>query len=445
MGGADIVVIGAGVAGLAAAAELVRSGASVLVLEARARIGGRVWSEVDPFDGSVWEWGAEFVHGRAQVLEPAFRSGALEVAPVSDRFYLHSGRALRPLEREWERVVAALGNPGGRDRSVASLLREPRVRAALSADERALAAAYVEGYHAAPLWDAGAHSIARAEQDGNDTQRRIAGGYVQLVRHLAEQCGLARIRCNWVVEEIELRRSDVAIRARSVRGARLSELAAGKVIVALPFGVLRRGSVRFTPPLTGKAPSFRLIREAPVVKVGLRFRRRFWEDDPRLASDGFILSRETAFPTVWTTGASWLVAWAGGPRASRMAWASERTVLRLALESVGAVFGVSALELERQLVEWRWHDWQRDPLTRGAYTYVRPGGLPAVELLARPVLERLYFAGEATHATGESGTVHGAVETGLRAAREALGAAAWQGNTAGAEELGAGPHSPPSG
>jgi len=73
-----------------------------------------------------------------------------------------------------------------------------------------------------------------------------------------------------------------------------------------------------------------------------------------------------------------------------------------------------------QVESWRVQDWQREPFTRGGYCVIPAGAVDAMEVLARPVQDTLFFAGEATHLEGQEGTVHGALATGLRAAREVL-------------------------
>jgi monoamine oxidase len=116
-----------------------------------------------------------------------------------------------------------------------------------------------------------------------------------------------------------------------------------------------------------------------------------------------------------------IAAWAGGPKAIALRGKSHDQLIALALDGLGAVFGEPALvraELEGAAV----HDWDHDPFSRGAYSYVRVDGGNARAALATPVDETLFFAGEATSNDGQGGTVNGALETGERAAREAAAA-----------------------
>src|SRR4029450_554703 len=93
-------------------------------------------------------------------------------------------------------------------------------------------------------------------------------------------------------------------------------------------------------------------------------------------------------------------------------------ILDMAIKSLGPMFGVSAEEARRFVASAQFHDWRKDPFARGAYTYVPVGALEAQKAIARPVKRTLFFAGEATAKEGFQGTVHGAIESGIRATPE---------------------------
>jgi monoamine oxidase len=97
---------------------------------------------------------------------------------------------------------------------------------------------------------------------------------------------------------------------------------------------------------------------------------------------------------------------------------SRAEVLRCALDSLGRITGMAA---EAELEGFYFHDWQADAFALGAYSWVPAGGLEARRQLAVPVMDTLYFAGEATDQTGHSATVHGAIASGERVGREILG------------------------
>src|SRR6185436_6667951 len=113
-----------------------------------------------------------------------------------------------------------------------------------------------------------------------------------------------------------------------------------------------------------------------------------------------------------------LVAWRGGPGAIRLAGLALEEIQETAIASLARQTGASRLRL-RGMVEAVWmHDWEHDPYSRGAYSYQMVGGVEAPAALARPLRGTLFFAGEAAEAEGRTGTVHGAIASGRRAARD---------------------------
>jgi monoamine oxidase len=166
--------------------------------------------------------------------------------------------------------------------------------------------------------------------------------------------------------------------------------------------------------LKEKQPALKKLASGPVVKIALRFRAAFWEEQhPEVA---FFHSPAAAFPTFWTplpTRAPFLIGWAGGPKAVRLAGLKRDALVQRGLHSLESIFG-----RQGELVAIHAHDWQADPYARGAYSYVMVSGEGAREALQAPLDDTLYFAGEATDTQGEAGTVAGALQSGLLAARQ---------------------------
>ena len=204
---------------------------------------------------------------------------------------------------------------------------------------------------------------------------------------------------------------------------------AARVIITLPLGVLQLapeapGAVRFAPALEQKTRALSSLLSGPVARLALRFRTAFWEevDGERYREAGFLQLADAAFPSFWTllpARAPLLIAWAGGPRALRMASMDTSGKIRQAVLSLQGLFG-DRVDIETQLEAAWLHDWQRDPYARGAYSSVKVGGCDARKALSMPIENTLYFAGEATDCEGEAATVAGALQSGLRAAREVL-------------------------
>ena len=159
------------------------------------------------------------------------------------------------------------------------------------------------------------------------------------------------------------------------------------------------------------------------MRVIFRFKEAFWESKPHLQDAGFLLSKEELFPTWWTAlpvRAPILTGWSAGSRADALVSQSEEEIGRRALADLAQVTGTDAKLIDNLLEAMYFHNWQQDPFARGAYSYVPAGKLAARSLLAQPVAETIYFAGEATELTGHSATVHGAIATGQRVALEIL-------------------------
>ncbi|HET7785943.1 MAG TPA: NAD(P)/FAD-dependent oxidoreductase [Myxococcales bacterium] len=393
----DVVVIGAGVAGLAAARELRLRGLSVAVLEARDRIGGRVHTLRPEGWPLPVEAGAEFVHGRPPSLLPLAKEAR----------ELRGGHFLTGLLRRdelWRSTMEKLGSlPASREKSVQAALRSLRFRLRTSAEERKLAAEFLEGFNAARLDKASAKAIAQqaeaAERIGGDRIARLPRGYDVVPRRLARGTPVllgAQVR--------EVRWTSAGVTAVG-RGAVWQ---ARRAVVTLPLGVLQARAVRFEPPLPPwKERAIDALAMGPVVKVVLLFDRPRWPEDLV-----FLHARGEAVPTFWRplpSRAPALVGWAASRDAQAL---GRRDKVAAAVRSLSAALG-ERVRPRRALV----FDWQEDALARGAYSWVPVGAMKAQRDLARRV-GPLHFAGEATHFEGACGTVHGAIETGLRAAGE---------------------------
>jgi monoamine oxidase len=115
-----------------------------------------------------------------------------------------------------------------------------------------------------------------------------------------------------------------------------------------------------------------------------------------------------------------IIGWAGGPSAEGLIHHEPHEILTAAVSSLAMTFGMPEGEIDHQLESWRFHNWSTDPYSRCAYSYPGVGGTEAARALAEPVDGTLFFAGEATDFRGHHGTVHGAIKSGYRAAKEVL-------------------------
>jgi monoamine oxidase len=436
----DVLIVGAGVAGLSAARDLCQAGLTVRVLEARDRFGGRIWTLHDPALPLPLELGAEFIHGRPPDLWNIVRAAGLPVYEAAGDDWSASGGRLHEPDDEWAGVgelFERMGTAGERDQAFAEFI------APYLADERwravaQLVTSYVEGFDAALADRIGVQSLIREQAAGDAIEGarsfRLASGYDAVPRFLRSGVVSERsdLRLGAIVDTVAWHPGEATVSARSRLGTALGPFKARRVVTTLPLGVLQSpegtpGHVRFEPALPEKQRAAGQLEMGQVIKVMLRFRKRFWEDRMPPGGDlsrlGFLFTRGADLPTWWTPFpliAPILTGWAGGPAAARLALQGDSFVVDRALETLASALGVARGKVEALLDGWHLHDWQADRFARGAYSYIPAGSVAAPDELARPVAGTLFFAGEATDNTGRTGTVDGAIASGRRAARELL-------------------------
>jgi monoamine oxidase len=441
MGRPDVVVIGAGAAGLSAARSLREAGVRVTVLEARDRVGGRILTIHDPVTRLPIELGAEFVHGRADDLRPWLRDAIVRTVDITGTRWRATRGRLRRVHDFWgqlDRVMRRLPSLRERDRSFAAFLAT-RPGGRTLALERKLAEQFVQGFHAADPHRIGVHALASGGSPGDDVRERrlerIVEGYDRVLRPAIETLA-GRIRLSSIVTAIEWRRGRVRIRYASSTLRARPPLTARAVVVTVPLGVLQAippsaGAIRFEPPISAKHAAMARLAMGDVVRVVFRFRRRWWADGPRVHPPGvheldllgFLHTRDEAFSTWWSAypdTAPVLVAWCGGPAARQLSGLATRDVTNRALSGLASAIGLPFHRVHREVAQVWTHDWMNDPFARGVYSYRLVGGADAPRHLARPIDGTLFFAGEATDTSGSTGTVHGAIASGTRAATQVL-------------------------
>jgi monoamine oxidase len=402
----NTLIIGAGVAGLSAAQALRAAGHAALVIEARDRVGGRIWT--DRSQGPV-EYGAEFIHGEHVVTWELVRTHHLATSPWQDggRLFAIGGRVLPPSDQMYERVYAlweAVHTYNGPEESAALVLDSlaPRDDPARYFVQRWLAG--IEAGDAARL---SAQALSREWElnDYGDTNFHLDGGYDQISTILAE--GLA-IRLQCPVEQVAWNEAGVTLTLASGE-----QLQAKNLLITVPIGVLQAGTLRFDPPLPAdKRAAISAIDMGHVTKLAIWFAHAFWEPFVVLSTDGPVAS----WWPVESASVPMLMGYTGGPAALVLARMGEQQALHAALESLCTIFGPQARQHYRGA---RLVDWSLDPWSRGAYTYSPVGMGDAREVLGA-ALPPLFFAGEATCLRGDLATVHGAIASGRRAAAELL-------------------------
>ena len=422
-----VIVVGAGVAGLAAAQRLRSAGHDVLVLEARDRLGGRVFTSTH-WRGPGMDLGASWIHGAGPanpIAQLARQIGARLVSTNAERAEAYDGDGgelsdadSRRLEAIRSQVAAALGERDrtGPDRSLKSL-----VYGELDYDERSakdqrmidvvLNSSYEHEYGGATDRLSARWFDSGSAYEGEELL--FLDGYQVLVNHLA--AGL----------DIKLKHEVSAISYQGAAGVTVQTnqgvFTAAHVVVTLPLGVLKSGRVSFTPALpTGKRAAIEGLGIGVLNKCCLLFPHTFWNSRldwlnhlPRQGQAGqwtewVSFARPTQRPVLMGFNAAEF-----GRKIE--AW-DDSTVVQSAMGALRAMFGQDIPTPVDALVT----RWDADPFARGAYSCHVLGSSPAQrDDLAKSVNGRLFFAGEATERRHYQ-TVHGAYQSGLRAAHEVL-------------------------
>jgi monoamine oxidase len=427
----DVIVIGAGAAGLAAARDLSGAGKKVCVLEGRERIGGRIWTIHAADLPLPIELGAEFIHGEAEDTFSIVESAALLAYQLPDTHWWSSRGRWRLENDFWEKMNAIRRRipAGAHDVAFAEFLKRQR---RIAPHLKQMALQYVEGYHASHADRISAASLRTSDEEQEEQkQHRIANGYDTLVEWLRSSLDPQRSSLRLGSEVTEVAWGRGAVEVKTGRGEKFRAKAA---VITIPIGVWKTpGGIRFDPLLREKQKVIEKLEVGHVVKMVFRFRERFW-DAPDFVKrraktknwlEGmplhFVRGDDRFVPTWWTTApvrSPLLTAWAGGHAADALLADSSRIVDR-ALDSLAKTFAVKRRDIEPLLDATHMHDWQADRFSRGAYSYAGVGGQNAHESLAKPIRGTLFFAGEATSGD-ETGTVSGAVATGKRAAKQVL-------------------------
>lgn len=415
-----ILIIGAGLAGLAAARELQSQGQDVIVLEGRDRIGGRI-STSTKWPGVPLDLGASWIHGvRGNPLSKVAREVEAKLVPTShERNELFdtdgdsvSEKVQERLEELRQMLKRALNKAqNGDDLSIRELADQVLQQA--GGDQRTaqllnfLLSSELEHEYSGGARELSAHwHDADDEFEGADVV--FADGYQVITQHLASG---VKIELGQIVQEIDWR--DSVARVKTDKG----EFTADRVLVTLPLGVLKSGHVTFTPALPAKKQqAIERLGMGVLNKCYLQFRDVFWDEEADWLE---YIPQQHGEWTEWVSfarslGQPVLLGFNAADRGRKIESWSDHEIIASAMKTLRTIYGPGIPDpIDAQITRWA-----SDPFAAGSYSFNPVGCTPGMrEQLRFPLKDRLFFAGEATNAD-YFGTAHGAYLSGVRAAEE---------------------------
>ena len=427
-GSTDCIIIGAGIAGLVAGDYLRKKGWGVTILEARERVGGRVWSRTDWKGKSPMDMGASWIHGVSgnPMTEQAQREGIRTVPFDYEKkaVYHTGGSRIAPEEeqridkrfRKTLRVADAAAEEFSRDVSLRETFTGAEKKLGWSSEELASlnfrAHTEIEHEFAASLEELSAQYWDEGEElSGGDVI--VPAGLGGVVEPWARG---QDIRFGQTVERVGYDRDGV--RVKTAQGL---EIRAKKLIVTVPLGILKKGTIVFDPPLPEeKTEAIGRIGFGNYQKTALLYDELFWDPELRLFDwVGGPTGKEWA---EWVnlypfTGEPALMAFHTAQAAYGIESMTDREISDAATDALGSALGKKVPRPKDMLVS----KWGHDPYSLGAYSFMGVGATPADRTtLGKPLAGSLYFAGEAV-SENYAATMHGAYESGLAAGKECGG------------------------
>src|SRR6476469_4067781 len=317
----DIIIIGAGASGLMAAWDLSVAGKKVAVVEAKNRIGGRIFDIVDPRFTSVVELGAEFIHGDLELTKFIGNKANAKIYERTGEVFKFEDNRIQASEFiEDYSTLQKKFKQLDHDISVQEFLDQY-----LSAEEnkelRISLQRYVEGYYAADPSLVSTFALRDEFENSSDIQYGIKGGYTTLIHFLEKE--LKENHCDIFlsspVSKIEWEENNITVKTNK------RKFKASKLLVTVSVGVLQSDLLQFTPNIPEKIDAAKQLGFGNVIKIVLQFQHPFWKQEERLKQLSFLFSEEK-IPTWWTSYPkedNMLVGWLGGPDATDLKDASE--------------------------------------------------------------------------------------------------------------------------
>lgn len=414
----QIIIIGAGAAGLMAAYELAKAGQKVIVLEASERSGGRMYTAVcDGFDQPL-ELGAEFVHGELPVTLGLLKEAGIAYTPVK-------GKMLNNRKGKWSSQGEMVPDWDGIIRKMSELKEDTTLAAFLqehySDDQhmelRFIIQDFAEGFDLADITQASVFALKAEWENEHGQQYRIVGGYRKLaehLHHLIERHG-GKIYHNTAVNEVKWKENEVTVFTMDGQ-----EFEGSKLVVTASPHVLQSVKIVFDPALDGYLSNMSQLGFGSVIKIFLEFEELFWQEHEK--NTGFVISDQNV-PTWWTQSDNenyLLTGWLGGPEVMPLITVSEEEIIEMGLQSLSNIYGIGMDKLRSILVASKAIHWANEEWIMGGYSYSTLQSNTAKKLVKMPVEHTIFFAGEALYEGSAPGTVEAALVNGQEAAERIL-------------------------
>jgi monoamine oxidase len=418
------IIIGAGAAGLMAARRLSAAGHRVTILEAHSSAGGRILTL--PAGGThgfslAVDGGAEFIHGDLPITLGLAGEAGVSLQPVAaEMVRMKQGkepdkRLRSEQSKDWGRLMQRMALLEG-DLPLADFLAKwfPGER---YLELRNSVGRMAEGYDLADLHRVSTQSLYREWSDESDEEEyRPEGGYGWMIGYLTDVCRRqgCDIHYSTVVTAVKWQRGSVQVSTSPG-----SVFTGRRLITTVSLGVLKSGSIRWSPELPRQQAAISRLGFGSVTKVLLEFDQPFWRHRKKPGRTLFITSDEPV-PTWWTQTADdcpLITGWVAGSAMRELAKSGREEQRWICLESLARLFSLDARELGTALVHSAVLDWDEAPFIRGGYSFETVDGETDRAVLAGPVEDTLFFAGEAVYEGSAPGTVEAALSSGNEVAK----------------------------
>jgi monoamine oxidase len=403
----DYIIIGSGAAGLYAASKLTAVSKKVLILEARNRIGGRIYTITGSSFSHSIEAGAEFIHGHMPITMALLKEADISFEEMRGEMYQIENGSVKEsdlFDNDWQKIIEKLSQLK-HDISFAEFLQQ---YFSDDSDLQTNIKKFVEGYNAADSERVSSFALREewsAEEEPK--QNRPKNGYGQLMNHLLNQALKNSLTVNLNEEVTEINWSDDFTEVKTHKG----NYGAQKILVTVPLGVLQADKIKFTPQIPDHIRATHQIGFGSVIKVVVELTPVFWEKHviKKFPSFKFIFS-DAKVPTWWSQLPAKdriITGWIGGPNAQAF---KNENLHQVALQSLAYLLEIDSQEIENNIVAIYIHDWSNDPFSLGAYSYDTLESKAGKKTLNESVAGKIYFAGEAYYSGPHTGTVEAAFE-----------------------------------